>query len=149
MSSIDVSSKSNEESSNRRTSVFVSDASVKSAIQSVKSSSTITAAGSVEEPRCLRQIESPRNVINSNVRDKFTFPKSNPYPSLNLICWSTNANSLDGKRIELAARIKSSAKQHKAPHIIAITETKFNETSIAILSGYQLFRADRKADYSG
>jgi hypothetical protein len=67
----------------------------------------------------------------------------------NLLCWSTNANSLDDKRFELAARIKLAESEQVAPHVIAITETKFGPASVALLSNYQLFRADRKSANPG
>ena len=60
-----------------------------------------------------------------------------------------NANSLDGKKSnELAARVIEEAKSNNDPHIIAVVDTKFDESCSAFLGGFNLHRKDRKTEHA-
>ena len=85
-------------------------------------------------PRCPRTFSKPH-------QPKDAHPKSTDSNELRF--WSTNPNSLEGKRYELVSRIVDAQYTNSEPHVISISETKFGPEHEGLISGYELFRRDR------
>lgn len=95
-------------------------------------------------PSVYHQTSSSFNSVSPVPIDSSTCSSSSNFTQDQLDFYYTNATSLNNKLHLLEA---STATFH--PSIVAISETWFNENSIAAMNGYQLFRSDRRNNQTG